>query len=64
MPKCKMWGLSLFIGFGKGAEMKYLFAGLIVSTVQMLFLVAFTIFALGIGVVALLGKLKPGKISD
>ena len=42
--------------------MKYLFAGLVISSVQILFMLAFTAFALCIGVTALIGKLKPIKI--
>jgi len=43
--------------------MKYLFAGLVISSVQILFMIAFTICALTIGVSALIGKLKPEKVS-
>ena len=43
--------------------MKYILAGLVISSVQILFMLAFTLCALGIGVSALIGKLKPGKIS-
>lgn len=42
--------------------MKYLFAGLVISSVQILFMFAFTVFALCIGMTALMGKLKPEKI--
>jgi len=44
--------------------MKYLFAGLVISSVQIVFMLAFTLFALGIGVITLTGKLKPQKISE
>jgi hypothetical protein len=43
--------------------MKYLFAGLIISSVQILFMLAFTVFALCIGVSAVMSRLKPKKIS-
>ncbi len=44
--------------------MKYLLAGLVISSVQILFMLAFTVCALCIGMSALVGKLKPRKISD
>lgn len=44
--------------------MKYLFAYLVISAVQLVFLLAFTLFALGIVAASLLGKFKPGKLSD
>ena len=42
--------------------MKYFFAFLLISSVQILFMIAFTLCAIGIGVTALAGKLKSKKI--
>jgi hypothetical protein len=64
MPKSKTRGLSHLSESVREEEMKYLFAGLVISSVQILFMLAFTVFALCIGVTTLIGKLKPGKISD
>ena len=44
--------------------MKYLFAGLVISSVQILFMIAFTLCALCIAVSTLIDRLKPGKVSD
>lgn len=43
--------------------MKYLIACLVIPAVQMVFLFAFTLFALSIGVVTLTKKLAPKRIS-
>jgi len=42
--------------------MKYLFAGLVISSVQIIFMIAFTLCALVIGASTLMDKLKPKKI--
>ena len=44
--------------------MKYIFAGLVISSVQIVFMVAFTLCALTIGMTTLIGKLKSRKISN
>jgi len=41
--------------------MKYFIAGLVIPSVQILFLLAFTVFALGIAVSSLVSKLKYGQ---
>ena len=55
---------SLQYKVGKGGKMKYLLAGLIVSSVQILFIIAFTLCALVIGITSLMRKFRPGKISN
>ena len=64
MPKSKIKRLVFFIGASKEERMKYLFACLVIPSVQILFILAFTVFALSIGISTVIGKLKPGKISD
>jgi len=64
MPKNKIRGLSLLSEPAREGEMKYLFACLLIPSVQIVFVLAFAVFALCIGVSTLIGKLKPSKISD
>ncbi len=44
--------------------MKYLIACMVIPPAQILFMLAFTVCALSIGVSTLTGKLKPRKLSD
>ena len=44
-------------------KMKYLIASLVIPSVHILFMLAFTVCALSIGIAALTSKLKPRKIS-
>ena len=64
MPKYQTRGLSLLSEAEREGKMKYLIASLVIPSVQIVFMLAFTLFALGIGVVTLAEKLKPGRISD
>lgn len=44
--------------------MKYFIACMVIPSVQILFMLAFTMCALSIGVSTLAGKLKPRKLPD
>jgi hypothetical protein len=64
MPKYDTRGLSLSSEPAREEKVKYLFACLVISSVQILFVLAFALFALCIGVTTLMSKLKREKISD
>lgn len=53
--------ISLYRNRQGREEMKYIFASLVIPSVQILFMLAFTVCALSIGAASLKGRLEPKK---